>query len=140
MSITQHDLEAYLDEALPAAEMARVEDHLRRDPQLLNELAAINSRRDSGVHTLGAIWRRHRLTCPAREDLGAYLLGVLPPDVSDYYDFHIRVIGCRLCQANLADLQNQQSQSQDATSQDATQTRRRRYFQSSAGLLGEDDR
>mgnify|MGYP003504032992 CR=1 FL=1 len=47
------DLTAYLDEALPAAEMARIEDLLRRDPQLRTELAAINGRRDAGVHSLG---------------------------------------------------------------------------------------
>ena len=123
-------LEAYLDEALPADEMARVEDALRRDPDLLAQLAAINARRDAGVHSLGEIWRRHRLSCPTREQLGGYLLGTLSRPVSQYIGFHLQTVGCRVCQANLTDLENQQAEAAEAT-----QTRRRRYFQSSAGYL-----
>ena len=61
----QSDLEAYLDEALPPEEMARVEKAARDDHRLCEELAAIQSRRNAGVHSLGEIWRRHRLSCPA---------------------------------------------------------------------------
>ena len=53
MSIRPSDLEAYLDEALPAVEMARIESALRQDRGLLDQLAAINNRRDGGVHSLG---------------------------------------------------------------------------------------
>jgi hypothetical protein len=129
-AITLSDLEAYLDEALPAEEMARIEAALRGDAALLGQLATINARRDAGVHSLGEIWRRHRLTCATREQLGGYLLGTLPTGLYDYLAFHLDVVGCRLCQANLADLRNQQGEAAEATS-----TRRRKYFQSSAGLL-----
>jgi hypothetical protein len=124
------DLEAYCDEALPAEEMVRIEAALRGDPALLEQLAAISARRDAGVHGLGAIWRRHRLSCPPREQWGSYLLGALEADVADYFRFHLEVVGCRYCQANLADLQDQQAQQREAT-----ESRRRRYFQSSAGYL-----
>lgn len=123
-------LEAYLDEALPAEEMARIEEALRNDRELLEQLAAINARRDAGVHSLGEIWRRHRLTCPTREQLGGYLLATLPKGVSEYIGFHLRTVGCRVCQANLIDLENQQAEAAEAT-----RSRRRRYFQSSAGYL-----
>lgn len=125
----EHDLEAYLDEALPPAQMAQVELALRRDPQLTSRLAMINSRRDAGIHTVGEIWRRNRLTCPSREQLGGFLLGVVADDLADYIRFHLEDVGCRICLANRADLEAQQHQSE------AAQTRRRRYFQSSAGLL-----
>jgi hypothetical protein len=128
--MNQPELEAYLDEALPAEEMARIEDRLRREPELLAELAAINSRRDAGVHSLGEIWRRHRLSCPPREQLGGLLLGTLSRPQAQYLRFHIDIVGCRLCQASLADLENQQAEAAEAV-----QTRRRRYFQSSAGYL-----
>jgi len=124
------ELEAYLDEALPAEQMARIEQALRSDANLVRQLAAINGRRDAGVHSLGEIWRRHRVSCATREQLGSYVLGVLPQEATDYLTFHLEVIGCRVCRANLADLQKQQAEAGDVV-----QTRRRKYFQSSAGYL-----
>jgi hypothetical protein len=131
--MNQPELEAYLDEALPADEMARVEDALRRNPELLTELAAINARRDAGVHSLGEIWRRHRLSCPTREQLGGMLLGTLPKPQIEYLKFHLDVVGCRLCRANLLDLESQQAEAAEAA-----KTRRKRYFQSSAGYLSKE--
>ncbi len=124
------DLEAYCDEALPAEEMARIELALRRDPKLLGQLTAVSARRDAGVHSLGAIWRRHRLSCPAREQWGSYLLGTLEAGVAEHLRLHLEIVGCRYCQANLDDLKSQQAQQREAA-----EIRRRRYFQSSAGYL-----
>ena len=129
-TIRQSVLDAYLDEALPPEEMAQVEQALRKDPALARQLAAITARRDAGVHSLGGIWRRHRLTCPSREQLGSYLLDALPDEWADYIKFHLEMVGCRYCQANVADLQRQQDESPKSV-----ETRRRRYFQSSAGYL-----
>ena len=129
-AIRQSDLEAYLDEALPAEEMARIEQALRSDRRLLERVVELVGRRDAGVHSLGAIWRRNRLSCPSREQLGSLLLGALPEEMADYVTFHLETAGCRYCQANLADLERQQAESQNAV-----QTRRRKYFQSSVGHL-----
>ena len=128
--LRQAELEAYLDEALPPEEMALVEKALRKNPEQVRQLGLVHARRDAGVHTLGEIWRRHRITCPTREQLGSYLLGALPPELLDYLDFHLEVVGCRLCRANLADLENQQAEAPQAV-----EIRRKRYFQSSAGYL-----
>jgi hypothetical protein len=87
--ITQSDLQAYLDEALSPAEMAAIEVELRAKPDLLKQLAAINGRRDAGVHSVGEIWRRQRLSCPTREQLGSYLLGALDQGHAEYIDFHL---------------------------------------------------
>jgi len=127
---SQAELEAYLDEALPPDQMARIEQALRQDATLAQQLAAINARRDAGVHSLGEIWRRHRISCPTRDQLGAYLLGALPPPTAEYIGLHIEVVGCRYCRANLTDLSKQQSETADAV-----RVRRRKYFQSSAGYL-----
>ena len=129
-NLNQAELEAYLDEALPIERMAQIEQQMRDDPSLGQRLAAINGRRDAGLHSLGEVWRRHRLTCPTREQLGSYLLGVLEKDLADYIQFHLEVSGCRACQANFNDLKTRQ------TDEPATVDRRRKkYFQSSAGHL-----
>ena len=123
-------MEAYLDEALSPEEMAEVERVLRKRPEMLRSLVDINSRRDAGMHSIGAIWRRHHVTCPQREQLGSYLLGVLSEEHARYVKFHIERIGCRVGRANLADLQAQQEEAADAAAK-----RRTKYFQSSAGYL-----
>ncbi len=130
MPLSQSDLEAYLDEALPPEQMARVEKALRETPELIRQASAIHSRRNAGVHSLGEIWRAGRLSCPSREQLGSLLLGVLPGELADYARFHLNVIGCRYCLANLADLKNQQVEGNEVV-----ETRRRRFFQTSAGYL-----
>src|SRR5438874_10371718 len=105
--ITQSDLQAYLDEALSPAEMTAIEADVRKKPELLKQLSAINARRDAGVHSVGEIWRRQRLSCPSREQLGSYLLGALDAGHTEYIDFHLKTVGCRLCLANLDDLRRQ---------------------------------
>ncbi|MEN1681691.1 MAG: hypothetical protein AAGJ46_19080 [Planctomycetota bacterium] len=134
---TTSELEAFLDEALPPERMAVIEELLRSgDESLTAELAEINGRRDAGLHSLGEVWRRRRLTCPTREQLGSYLLGVLDEGHADYIKFHLEVIGCRLCLASVKDLEAQQSSAEAEVSQQ----RQRKYFQSSVGRLpaGED--
>jgi len=128
--LRQYELEAYLDEALPPDEMARIEHALRRHPEYVDQLSTINTRRDAGIHTLGEIWRRHRLSCPTRGQLGSYLLGALPEELADHVAFHVEVVGCRWCQASLGDLRQK-----EAESPGTVETRRRKYFQSSAGYL-----
>lgn len=122
------DLEAYLDEALPPEEMARIEKAVRDDRGLAEQLAKVHARRNTGVHSLGEIWRQHRLSCPSREQLGSFSPGAVPEAFANYVTFHAKVIGCRYCQANLIDLQSQQ-----AGREPIAHSRRRKYFQSSAG-------
>src|SRR3954447_17154564 len=124
------ELEAYLDEALPIERMSTIEEALRSSEELQKRLTAVNGRRDAGVHSLGEIWRRHRLSCTSRDRLGSYLLGVLPRQEADYIKFHIETIGCRYCAANASDLKSQQS-----TAEAEVAHRRQKYFQSSVGHL-----
>jgi DNA-binding phage protein len=128
--LTDAELEAYLDEALTPEEMAAIEMELRGSTKLLKQLARIHSRRDAGVHSLGEIWRRHRVSCPAREQMGSFLLGVLDDAEADYIRFHLEVVACRVCHANLEDLRRRQAESSESMV-----VRRRKYFDSSAGYL-----
>ncbi len=127
---SDQQLQAYLDEGLPTAGMSAVEQGLRDDGELRERLLELAAQREAGVHGLGEIWRRHRLSCPARTQLGGFLLGTLEAEQQSYVKFHLEQVGCRLCIANLDDLQQMHAQQLRAT-----QDRRQRFFKTSAGLL-----
>lgn len=128
--ITRELLDAYLDDALGDAESAQVEQVLRDSEPMRKMLHALMQERDRGEHSIGAIWRRERLSCPPRDQLGSYLLQVLDPSLQDYIDFHLKLVGCPFCNANLADLRALQEEAPPKASE-----RRRRFFESSAGYL-----
>lgn len=132
--ITRQQLDAYLDDALSEAETARVEQALRDSEPLRRALRQAMAERDRGEHTPGAIWRRERLTCPGRETLGSFLLQVLDDAEQDYIAFHLQTVGCAYCLANLADLEAVKKEPAPQAKE-----RRKRYFKSSAGLLGPRD-
>jgi hypothetical protein len=134
-TIDDEQLRRYLAESLPPEGMARVEKALRDSSQLRDRLESVRQDRpDGALHTLGAIWRRNRLTCVSRELLGSYLLDVLDPEQAQYVAFHLDVIGCPYCRANLDDLQRKADVA-GAPPQD----RRKRIFHSSRHLLGGEE-
>jgi hypothetical protein len=128
--ISLEDLHGYLDEALSAQDTARIEQALRQSASLRQILSRLMQERDRGDHTVGAIWRRGRLSCPAREQLGSYLLGALEEGLQDYIRFHLVTVGCPYCQANLADLE---SRKREPVTQ--VQKRRKKLYESSAGYV-----
>ena len=128
--VTREQLHAYLDDALTESEMARVEQALRESDGLRRSLRQAMQERDRGEHSLGAIWRRERLTCPTRDELTSYLFQVLDEARQDYIDFHLQSVGCPFCTANLADLHARQKESEPQARE-----RRKRFFTSSAGYL-----
>jgi len=110
--------------------MARMEHALRESDALRRALRQAMEERDRGEHSLGAIWRRERLTCPTREDLSSYLFQVHDEGRQAYIDFHLQTVGCPYCTANLADLRARQKETEGQTKE-----RRKRFFTSSAGYL-----
>jgi hypothetical protein len=129
-TITREQLHSYLDDALGDSETAQVEQALRQSEVLRRQLRLVMQERDRGDHSIGAIWRRRRLSCPTREQLGSYLLQVLDADQQDYINFHLHTVACSYCLANLTDLQSLQKEPAPKVRE-----RRRRFFESSAGLL-----
>ncbi len=127
--MTRELLSGYLEDSLNDAETADIERALRDSEPLRRLLRTLMLERDRGEHSIGAIWCRNRLSCPSREQLGSFLLGALDSGLQDYIEFHLNTVACSFCSANLADLQHRQ----EATPK--TQQRRKRFFESSAGLL-----
>ena len=128
MNWTDREIENWLDEMLSAERMSQFEVDLRDSSQLQSRVAQTIRNRDQGGNSVGEIWLRSGLSCPSRSQLGGFLLSTLSGDQAEYIEFHLQTVGCRVCQANLSDLEEQSAQS-DAT------PRRRKFFESSAGLL-----
>ena len=63
-------------------------------------------------NVLTRIWESHRLSCPKRSTLGAFLLENLPVEWFDYVDFHLATVGCHFCRASFKDLQERQDSQQ----------------------------
>ena len=78
-SISDAELLAYLDEMLAPERAAVIEKELRASTALRQQAGVLARRRDQGGHTVGEIWRRERLSCLSRSQLGSYLLGTLDP-------------------------------------------------------------
>jgi hypothetical protein len=131
MNFSDAELEAYLDETLDPARAGEIEQHARQDRRLLERLAAINGRRNAGVHTLSEIWRRNQVGVPSREELSQFLLGTLPPEHADYIRFRTDVLKCRFTAALLGDLQEQLQRAKGPE----TSQRRSRYYESGAGFM-----
>lgn len=134
---SDEQLRAFLEEGLAAELMSRIEVEMRSDAELCNRVIRLAGEREAGMHSLGEIWRSHRLSCPTRQQLGGYLLGSLEEEWMQYIGFHLEKVACRVCQANVSDLSSEQAQLQLATQRahEARAARRRKYFQSSAGYL-----
>ncbi len=131
---TDAELEAYLDESLDPRRAADVEQGLQEGGDLVRRMARINGRRDAGVHTLGEIWRRNQIGVPSTEDLGKFLLEILEPEYMDYIRFRLEELRCPYTRAALADLEQQQAESKTQV-----ETRRRKFYNSGAGLVRRDE-
>jgi hypothetical protein len=129
-SISDAELLAYLDEMLSPERAAVVEKELRSSSGLRQQANILARRRDQGGHTVGEIWRRERLSCLSRSQLGSYLLGTLDDGLASYIQFHLQTVGCRICAANLRDIETAHQNTEVQSRQ-----RRRKYFESSAGML-----
>lgn len=125
---TDEELLAFIDERLATDRCSLVEQTLRGDRQLANRLVELIAQQDEGGHTIGQLWRRERLSCPPRAVLAALVDGRLGDRLSQYLRFHIETIGCRICAANLADLNRTDSSTE-------AERRSSKIFQSSAGHL-----
>ncbi len=94
----------------------------RRDP------AALSCMDESSADvTVARVWREQRLTCLKRSTLGSYLLGVLEEPWRSYTQFHLDVVGCPMCVANLSDLDSEEDEQIPADTE--------RMFTSSVGFL-----
>ncbi len=129
---TDDELLAYADERLPSDSCAVIEQSLRLNSSLGERLATLLLQRDQGNFSVGELWRQHRLSCPPRAVWAAYVDSRLGDGLSKYLQFHLEIIGCRVCLANLEDLKRRDPLTE-------AERRTRKIFQSSAGNLSQLD-
>jgi len=129
---TDAEIEAFLDEALDPARASEIEELARKDSELLKRMSMINRRRDAGVHSMGAIWRRYQIGVPGREVMGQFLLGILDSGHADYIRFRLEVLKCPYTLAMRNDLEGATNHEEVVRTKDRCDS----IYQSSAGLLG----
>ncbi len=105
----------YLEEALDPQRMAWIERRLREEPLLNQRLERL--RREptpAASHSIGMAWVAGRLTCPSRTQWTKHLNGLLDQELSNYLRFHLEVVECPFCVANVTDLMKRDSSTPDA--------------------------
>ena len=97
--------------------------------QYVDAEVPLEARKDSSfVETdLRSAWESHRPSCPKRSTLGKYSLGILPPAWEDFVRYHVEILGCLFCDANLQELRKGPSETGAVS--------RQHLFQSTIGFL-----
>lgn len=78
--------------------------------------------------SVARVWQSKRLTCLKRGTLGSYALGVLDEPWLAYTQFHLDVVACPMCLANLRDIEEEDADT-------ASPQRAEQLFASSVGFL-----
>ncbi len=81
--------------------LKQVRSHVER------KKVAVGPSSEDFENLLTDIWEYHRFSCPKRSTIGGFLLKTLEDPWQCYVDFHLNVLGCRFCRANLEDLENE---------------------------------
>lgn len=94
---------------------------------LVEQPSALVNNEDDTTHLIRTTWQENLLSCLKRSSLGSHALGALDKEWSNYITFHLEVVNCEFCAANLADLQSEKEPLSPET--------RKRIFASSVGFL-----
>ena len=81
--------------------LKQVRSHVER------KKVAVGPSSEDFENLLTDIWEYHRFSCPKRSTIGGFLLKTLEDPWQRYVDFHLNVLGCRFCRANLEDLESE---------------------------------
>lgn len=78
--------------------------------------------------SLHQTWEDLRPSCSKRTTLGKFSLEILPPEWTDFVEFHVQQLGCDYCRANLAELSEEMDTNENTRTND-------QLFQSTIGFL-----
>lgn len=92
------ELAELLGHAEATAEMAR---HLESCGACSGILASMREESQGVSFTVAALWVKERISCPHSDILLAQINGALSQDEKDYIDFHVNLVECPHCQAEI---------------------------------------
>lgn len=105
--------------------LGRLRASLNREPDTSGADAGIESTLLPSLHH---VWENLRPSCPKRTTLGKFSLQILPEDWTDFVHFHVELLGCSYCRANLVELE---AEAEESEPNGFTQ----QLFQSTIGFL-----
>ncbi len=89
---------------------------------------------ESDVHfDVGELWKRARVSCPARHWLARLVAGTLPEGPRAFVGFHLDEMHCEWCQANRDDLERSASEAELEPLLESLQASTLRYLRSRRG-------
>ncbi|MCB9832971.1 MAG: hypothetical protein H6807_10880 [Planctomycetes bacterium] len=81
-------------------------DHVELCEACASILASLREESEGLTISVGDLWVRERISCPHRDILSAYLERGLGELEMDYIRFHLEVVDCPFCQAELGELED----------------------------------
>lgn len=126
---TDDELIAYIAEELSLRRSKELENRLKDSGRERLRLSKLLLSLDDQPLSLAQIWRERRLSCPPRSTWQAYLAEEIHGEYKSYLQFHLDVMECRYCAANLADLQT--------SDESQAEGRVRKIFATSVGQLNQ---
>ncbi len=102
-----------IDQKTVAGIKFRAIGKLRKYMEEINEAIADDFTDEAAEISVANVWRNRRLTCLKRSTLGSYLLGVLEDPWLSYTQFHLDVVACPMCLANLKDIEEEELDDSD---------------------------
>lgn len=129
LDFTDAELAAYVAETLAVPRSVALEQALRSSETLRRRVSGVVRNLEDAAPGIGEIWRRRGLSCPTRETWRAYVADGIHGEFREYLRFHLDVVGCRRCAANVDDLR--------ADGDPAAASRVRKFFETSVGRLKE---
>jgi len=107
-----------------------------RDPEgaLSRMLAEALDSGEGDVHfDVGELWKRARVSCPARHWIARLVAGTLPEGPREFVRFHLEELHCEWCQANRDDLEQSEREAELQPLLESLQASTLRYLHSRGG-------
>lgn len=124
---TDEQLRCYLEETGSLDQNRAIEQEVGQSKALQQRLSELVDQQESGLISVGQVWRQERLSCPSQAEWIEYALGVLEAEKQQWMTHHLETTKCPHCNAIFSDIRQQLQEGKRAVQ------REERLFESSVG-------